>query len=297
MVVRFLECTSRAEWLDDSKQWLFDRNASRKRLYNLCIKVIGVSPHIRVAELRRAVSKSRRLLMAPPQRILAAFVERLRLGRLDGEMITANPGVGVAPAEDSVEGKMLRVLEENGPIMDGEEFAERCVSAGINGISFYIYRAISPVICALGKSVYCKVGSEVPPGAIEDIVSRRKAITRLSDHGWTSSGGLWFGVELMMQIIVAGSIRLASFVSDLVQGEWTVSLPDGAKCGTVICRDAFIYSFRRAFAVLGAEPGDLATFEFDLKTRTVLVRVGGPGLFEAIREPEGLLGAEAFEEA
>jgi RNA polymerase alpha subunit/sigma-70-like protein len=293
---RFLEGTSRAVWLDDQKEWLFDPNAARNRLYNLCAKVLGVCPCIRLSELRRAVAKSRRLIMAPPQKILGAFVERIGLGHVDGDIVIANSGVGAAPAEDSVEGRILKVLSEHGPILDGEEFAERCVAAGINGTSFYVYRLVSPVISSLGKGVYCKVGVEVPPGTIENIVSRRRAITRVSDHGWTSGGRLWFGVELMMQTIVAGSIRLPSFVSDLVQGEWNVSLPDGTVHGTVLCRDSFIWSFRKSFAVLGAEPGDIAMFEFDLKKRSVLVRVGGPGLFEAIQDPEGLATAEALEE-
>jgi hypothetical protein len=98
-------------------------------------------------------------------------------------------------------------------------------------------------------------------------------------------------------MITAGAVRLVPFVSDLVQGEWRVSLPDGTDCGDVTCRESFIWSFRRAFAVLGAEPSDLSTFEFDLKTRKVLVRVGGPGLFEAIQEPEGGASVESADEA
>jgi hypothetical protein len=39
---------------------------------------------------------------------------------------------------------------------------------------------------------------------------------------------------------------------------------------------------------LGGEAGDLAAFEFDLQTRTVHVRVGGPGRFEQIEEPTTL---------
>jgi Bacterial RNA polymerase, alpha chain C terminal domain/Sigma-70, region 4 len=172
----------------------------------------------------------------------------------------------------------------------------RCVAAGMNATTFYIYRMGSPVISALGKGIYCKVGCEVPPGTIEGIVARRRSVTRVSDHGWTPSGCLWFGVELTRQIITAGGIRLAPFVSDLVQGEWKVSLPDGTDYGDVTCRDVFIWSFRNAFAVLGAERGDLVTFEFDLKSRKVLVRVGGPGLFEAIQDHEGVGAADSAEE-
>jgi hypothetical protein len=88
--------------------------------------------------------------------------------------------------------------------------------------------------------------------------------------------------------MTGGGIRIVSFVADLVQGEWNVYLPDDTACGSVTCRDSFIWSFRKAFALLGAEPGDLAAFEFDLQSHTVHVRVGGPGLFEQIEEPATL---------
>jgi hypothetical protein len=180
--------------------------------------------------------------------------------------------------------------------MDGEDFAEKCVAAGMNATTFYIYRANSPVICDLGKNVYCIVGAEVPAGIVEDIVRQRRIARRLSDHGWTSTGRLWCGIELTRQVITAGGIRLPAFVADLVKGEWKVALPDGTEYGTVTCRELFIWSFRKPLAILGAEPGDLAAFEFDLKSRRVLVRVSGPGLFESIQEPESAIAEDGLEE-
>jgi hypothetical protein len=75
-------------------------------------------------------------------------------------------------------------------------------------------------------------------------------------------------------------------VSDFVQGEWTIKLPDGTDFGAVMCRERFIWTFRKVFALLGAEPGDLTVLQFDLKTRAIAVRVGGPDLFEAIQNEE-----------
>jgi hypothetical protein len=183
---------------------------------------------------------------------------------------------------------MISVLDQYGPVMDGETFARRSVDAGVNPISFYIYRANSPLISALGKGVYAKVGAEIAPGTVEDIVGRRNVAPRIWEHGWTPAGRLWFGFELSLQTMTGGGIRIVSFVADLVQGEWNVYLPDDTACGSVTCRDSFIWSFRKAFALLGAEPGDLAAFEFDLQSHTVHVRVGGPGLFEQIEEPATL---------
>lgn len=294
---RVLDAVSKVEWLDDSREWFYSLESPRNRLFNICSKVLGVASRVHLSELRRAVSRSRRLAMCPPQRVLGAFVERCGLGRVEESIVLANSGSGTAPREDSAEGLMLRVLDEYGLVMDGEVFAEKCIAAGMNATTFYIYRINSPVICALGKNVYCKVGTNVPPGTVEDIVGQRRAVVRLSDHGWTSAGRLWCGIELTRQVITSGGIRLPAFVADFVQREWQVVLPDGSDYGTVMCRDVFIWSFRKAFAVLGAEPSDLTAFEFDLKSRQVLVRVGGAGLFEAIQDPESAITEEGLEEA
>jgi hypothetical protein len=229
--------------------------------------------------------------------VLATFVEREMLATVTNEVARVVPGAVKRLAEDSLEANMLKVLDEHGPIMDGEQFARRCVEAGINATSFYLYRMNSPVISSLGKGVYGKVGIDVPPGTIEDIVARRNATPRVSDHGWTSKGRLWFGIELSVGAL-QGSIRLVSFVSDLVQGEWEVVLPDQSTCGTVVCKGVFMHSFRRAFGLLGTEHTDFSAFEFDLSKRSVHVRVGGPGLLEQIEDPETTLteGASDYDD-
>ena len=120
--------------------------------------------------------------MAPSQKILGAFVERFGLGTINAETVEALPSMAACPNPESIESKILAVFDEYGSVMDGEELAERCISAGVNATSFYIYRLMSPVIAGLGKGIYCKVGSEVPPGVIEDILSRRRSAPRSSDQ-------------------------------------------------------------------------------------------------------------------
>ncbi len=224
--------------------------------------------------------------MVPPQRVLAAFVDKMNLAAVSDGIVRAIPGANQPPESNSAEGVMVRVLDRYGPVLDGEVFATRCIEEGMNATTFYIYRLISPIVASLGKNVFAKVGAEVAPGTLESIVSERRSSPLATHHGWTPDGKLWFGLELIRLMIMSGSLRLAPFVKDLAQGDWLVLLPDGTEFGKVTCRDVFIWTFRKVFALLGAEPEDFAVFEFDLRARTVLVRVGGPGLFEAMQDPE-----------
>lgn len=293
---RLLSDLPEVEWLDQSRDWLYSTKSGRNRLQNLCAKVLGVAPRVHLSELRRAVSKARRLGMCPPQRVLGAFVESCGLGVVLDSTVEAIPGAGAPPQDGSAEALMLQVLDKCGPVMDGEMFAERCISAGMNATTFYIVRTISPVITPLGKNIFCRVGADVPPGTVEELARRRKVQPQLLDQGWSSKGYLWFLLHLTRQVITSGGNRLPAFVKNLVQGDWEVVLPDASTCGRVTCRDLFLWSARKTFDVLGAEPNDIAAFEFDLKGRQVHIRVGGQEVYEAIQHPDISLPDEADEE-
>jgi DNA-directed RNA polymerase alpha subunit len=293
---KVLDVTPGIYWLDDDKSWLFLTDAPRNRLFNLSAKVLGVSPRLNVSELRRAVSKSRRLTIAPPQRVLGAFIKAIGLGTVENNIVVADPTKVPTLSPESVEGKFVQVFRKYGNVMHGEELAERCVQEGVNPTTFYIYRLISPVVASLGRGIYCKVGATVAPGVIDEILSRRKSTTRKPDHGWLPNGSLWFGFQISRIVLTSGSVRLLPFVYDLVQGDWAVRLADGELCGDVTCRESFIWSFKKAFAAAGIEPEDFVALEFNKKAREVVVNVGGPDLFETIQQT-GKLNAEVTEEA
>lgn len=268
-------------WLDEQHEWFFLRQAARNRLFNLSAKVLGVCPQIRVAELRRAVSKSNRLKIVPSQRILSSFVEEAGLGKVHNGIVTANANSIFQLDPSSAEAVMIRTLDEYGPVMDREIFAERCIKNGMNASTFYVYTLISPVVTQLARGVCSKVGANVPPGVVEDILAKRKADRKPAEYGWTTKGHLWFGLELSRIIITTGSIRVNQFVADLIQGAWTVALADGSESGTVNCKDWFVNNFRKQLAFLEAEPDDNLVIEFDRKARRVTIRLGGPELFES----------------
>ena len=280
----FVDCLVNIHWLDQEKSWFLYGGGSRNRLYNICAKILSVSPMIRLPELRRALSRSRRLALIPPRRVLGSFIERAELGTINQEDVISEASNIVPIESESVEARILRILDEHGPIVDGDELIERCIEAGINAITANIYKFSSPVICSLGKGLYCKVGANIAPGEVEAIIARRKKKNpRIADHGWTSAGRLWFSTELSRNIIVSGSIVLKPFVAELTQGEWQMRLSDDTIYGSVICRERFIWSFRKALLFLCAEPKDFMTMEFDKRTKIVRVRIGGPDIVEEIQ--------------
>jgi hypothetical protein len=72
----------------------------------------------------------------------------------------------------------------------------------------------------------------------------------------------------------------------MVQGEWTIILPDGTGAGVARCNNAFLSRLAKALSYLGAEPGDLVLLTFDRASRSVALQVGGVELVELAQSGE-----------
>lgn len=275
-----LSASAEFGWLNTAQTWFYSRKPVRNRLFNLASKVLATCPRLRPNELRRAVARSRRLEVKPPVEVLERLVQAAGLATIEDGFLVANPGAVQPPEPGSIEDTFVRVLRDNGPALTGQEFEELCIAAGMNPISFYIYRAGSPIVSQLAPGVFSLVGATPPPGLIEELATKARSSRRLVEHGWDKQGRLWCALTLSRAVITTGAIALPSFVANLVQGEWKILLPDGTEGGAADCKNTFLKRLRKPLSYLGAEPGDLVLFEFDLLARAMNTRIGGPELIE-----------------
>lgn len=222
---QFLTFIPEVMWLDDEKEWLSSNRLARNRLANLVSKVLSVATEVRANELRRAVTRSRRLEYAPPVVVLKRFCETFKLAEVNGELIR---GINLQEgAQLSGNEKILvEAFRTKGTILSREDLEEVCIDRyGLNPASFYIYLSFSPLITRLSRGIYCLVGSEVNPGEIEAIERQRRGESKTPEYGWASDGKLWCACPLSRIAIHSGGMRLPQFVSDLVDGEWSIVPP------------------------------------------------------------------------
>ena len=272
--------TKEFDWLNEEKTWFYSQGVQRNRLLNISSKVLAVCPKIRSAELRAAVARSRRLEIPPPLHVFERLVLISDLARTQGDFLVANANAVHPPEPGSTEDIFVSVLRQHGPALSGPVFEELCIKEGMNPITFYLYRSGSPIISQLAPGVYGLVGAMVPPGLIEELATKSRC-RRLVGHGWDDKGHLWCVVTLSRAVITSGSIALPTFVKSIVQGDWTVALPDGSRPAQATAKDAFLYPIRKPLAYLGAEPDDFLLLEFDIQTHVLSMRVGGHELIEA----------------
>jgi thiamine monophosphate kinase len=79
-------------------------------------------------------------------------------------------------------------------------------------------------------------------------------------------------------------MRLPQFVSDLVEGEWSIVHGDRESSWSLKIKNTFIVGLRKPLYESGAEPGDLCLLVFNMGRRSVELQLGGPDLVDRITE-------------
>jgi Bacterial RNA polymerase, alpha chain C terminal domain/Sigma-70, region 4 len=269
---------SMCEWLDPDRKWLFSTGVTRNRLSNLVAKVLCVAPHVYLTELRKAVARSRRLVIVPPVGILANFMERFDLASVSDGRASAIADFSDAVAPGSAESIFVSVLRMHGPILGWDRLQELCIAAGMNPITFGIYVSGSPIIARVTRGIYSLVGADIPPGAVEDLEREVANSRKPAEWGWSPRGTLWYALPITGTVLGSGSVAVTQFVADIVDGEWKACFDRRELGGNVKCSNRFLWDLRRPLIKAGAELGDVAILEFDLPKRTVNITLGGEEL-------------------
>jgi hypothetical protein len=74
------------------------------------------------------------------------------------------------------------------------------------------------------------------------------------------------------------------FVSELVEGEWSIIHGKSEPIGSVKVKSNFVTGLRKPLYENGAEPADLCLLVFDMGRRNVELQLGGPDLIDRITE-------------
>jgi RNA polymerase alpha subunit len=266
------------EWLDGDRRWLFATGRTRNRLTNLVAKVLSVSPHVNLTELRKAVARSRRLAVCPPVAVLGKFVGRFGLATVSDGRVSAVAEFASTIAAGGAESVLVSVLETHGPVLGRDRFQELCIAAGMNPITFGIYLSNSPIIARVRRGIYSLVGADIPPGVVEELEREVAASRKPAEWGWSPRGTLWYALPVTPTVLAAGSVAVAPFVADIADGEWKPCFDGRELDGSVKCNNRFLWGLRRPLINAGAEPGDVSVLEFDVSKRTVNITLGGEEL-------------------
>jgi hypothetical protein len=269
-------------WLDDPHDWFWLRTR-RNRLVNLVEKMLSVAGTLTVRDLRSGITRHHRSQgFAPPSAVLLEMCRHIPGLSVDGHVVT-KPGLSdLDHLLGDSERIIVDVLKENGPVLDSIRLQQMCVERGMNRSTFAVYLGYSPVIERLERGVYALRGSEVRPGVVEGLMPKFHRSKVLKDFGWTKRGEVWTLYKVSPNMISTGTFYVPANMRRFVDGEFALHTGEGTRVGTVTCGETASSGLGTFFRRRGGEPGDSLLLVYDLKTRVVVVHLGGTDLLERV---------------
>lgn len=274
------------EWLDEASGWFWISTVTRSRLLNQIEKIMSVADRIHVAELRAGVSRHYRTKgFAPPRKVLLALCARLPGYRVEGDFISDEPALDYREVLGDVEETFARVLMEEGPLLTGKDLEEKCLAAGMNQSTFYVYLSYSPIIARYARGVYGLRGAEVPPGLADSLVPKIIRTKVVQDHGWAEDGTIWIAYKLTAATVSSGVVTIPAALKKFVAGPFRLLSEEGAEVGTFVAKDTSAWGLSPLFRRRGGEAGDTLVVTFDLAKREAVARLGDEELLESAAQP------------
>jgi len=186
------------EWLE-TNEWLRLRRGW-SRIRNFAIKVLSVSPSMRVSDLRRGLQRHHRIRHVPQSRILGKMLasDLHDIGAsFDGTWLTvANPPDPLLTLS-SVDLIVYEVLRANGGVMARAALEAATKAKGMPGGTFHVAIGYSPVFDRIMKGVYAIRGVAVAPGLAESLLKSTERPTALArDYGHLTDGRVYLSQEM-----------------------------------------------------------------------------------------------------
>lgn len=285
LVTETLRLLEGFRWLDQQTGWFRLLSTAKHGLPRAIDKALAVAGRITAADLRKAVSRNRRMWRAlPPENVILEFCRQTPGVRVEGDLIIAERKRSWKTALTGVEAKLVGILKQHGPVMDRGALEDLCVAAGINRFSFHAFIASSPVIAQYGHSVYGLLGADVSDETVRSLVDRRRAQrapTRvLQGHGRTADGRIWLNYRLSKAASTYAVVTVPAALKDVVSGKFQILSADGRHVGTLAAKDGRAWGLGAFLRHAGAGIDDHVLITLDLDKRTARISLGGqpPGV-------------------
>lgn len=266
-------------WLDERTGWFRLLPISKHGLPKAIDKILAVAGEVMISEMRKAMSRNRRLWKEPPpQNVLLEFCRQTEGVRVEGEKIIADPPRDWRKSLTGVEAQLVRVLTKHGPVMERGAMEDLCVAGGMNRFSFHAFVSWSPVIAQYGHSVYGLLGAEVSRQQVDALIAERRekrlAHRVLDDHGTTGDGRIWLSYRLSKAASTYAVITVPAALKKTVRGRFKLLDAEGQQIGTLATKDGRAWGLGAFMREHGAQVGDYVVVTLDLKKRTATVELG-----------------------
>ena len=171
---RLLSNFEEIAWLDDAKSWLMSTTVSRNRLVNVTGGIFSVIPSLDMGVLCAALQRPRRIVLVPPEDVLAAFLEINGIANVTDGQADALPSVSER-ALGLNDAAFVKAFRDLGSPVIREKLENYCVDQlGVNVRSFYVNLSYSPLVVKVAPGVFSLLGEKIDPDKLDWLKSQVK---------------------------------------------------------------------------------------------------------------------------
>ena len=281
-----LETLEDFQWLDEKRGWFRLDTPSQYGLPNIVEKVLSVAGCIDAAKLRSAVARYRRTgKKVPPADVLLEFCRQAPGIVVERNMISSEKPLDWKKTLAGVEIGMVKVLKENGPVMERGELEELCAKNGMNRFSFNAVVMSSPVIAQYGRSVYGLINAKVDQKTLKKISKKNVRTSQskvLHSYGRTPDGHPFLIYQLSKAAISGGVVTVPAAMKEILSGDFDVSPSDGAKGEKLVSKNGCAWGLGPVLRSKNSKLGDFMTIVFDLDNRKATINIGNRDIIEKL---------------
>jgi sigma-70-like protein len=290
MVRSFLDRYDNVVWLDSEHNWFWiQQKEGRNRYVNAAKKILSVTNGVAIETLREGVLRHHRTRrMSLPRTIFEAFCRAAGFQNQNGIVSYPRPldfTEELAPIEQA----FVRILRDCESVASTGELRDRCLAAGVNRHSFFVYLSYSPVIERIADGVYGLRGSQIDPARVAHILGNYVRPERaLQDNGWTKDGAIWLGYNVTKNLRDTSVINVPASVAKILgERRYDLLATDGSNVGHLSIRKFNAWGFGPFMNRRGVDVGDTLIITVDTDLEVAVIQSGSAELLASYQDGDG----------
>ena len=290
MVRSFLDRYDNVVWLDSEHNWFWiQQKEGRNRYVNAAKKILSVTNGVSIETLREGVLRHHRTRrMSLPRKIFEAFCRAAGFHNQNG--IVSYPGsLNFSEELAPIEQTFVRILVDCENVAGTGELRDRCLEAGVNRHSFFVYLTYSPVIERIADGVYGLRGAKIDPSHVAHILGNYvRPEKALQDNGWTKDGAIWLGYNVTRSLRDTSVVNVPAAVAKILgERRYDLLATDGSNVGHFSIRKFNAWGFGSFMDRRGVDLGDTLIITVDTDLEVAVIQSGSAEMLASYQDGDG----------
>ena len=260
----------------------------RNRLFNGISKCLITHRPLKAVRIKDGLRRYARLTQIPTTSELLEFC------KVHPELEVTNNNIDWVSSFDSqdvmsdTEGQFINAFDRPNEVLTFKELQRRCLRAGVNPVTVYLYAARLPCLESDGYGRFALRGCPGDPFNLDRSSAgfsgeaSLQTIQRMKD-GTTPEGHYWMAFVLDETIAESGAFIPSSRLTKLLTTPLNIESVSGEFYGKTALVGQGVSGFKQAFLANGAEDGDMIIVIYNADLKKLILALGSDDQIETAK--------------